>query len=382
MNFLDFIHRQKELLTLLSFGKDQSTDDDAISISHFTFKSGPVSLCPESTAYSQLLDASIPENYSFSYPVFLPPGCHKASGCILLLHGLNERSWEKYLCWAEHMASQTGKAVLMFPLAFHINRAPKWWSDPRSTRSLIEKRKAETGNDRSLCFANVALSERLSQDPARFYVSGRQTVTDIVLLLNQIRNGEHPLFQQDATVDIFAYSIGSFLAEILLMANPENLFGSSRLFIFCGGSIFKNMYGESRCIMDKPAYDALFSYYCNEWLRQIRLSVDEGKVTDDAVLRAFNAMILPEEYQEERFSFFRSRKDSIAGISLQKDSVMPYNGVEACMGHQLAGECFQQLDFPYEYTHESPFPGNGRINEALLNTCFNRVFNQASSFLS
>ena len=44
-------------------------------------------------------DTLIPENRSFSYPVFTP-GNTKSDKVILLLHGLNERSWVKYLVWA------------------------------------------------------------------------------------------------------------------------------------------------------------------------------------------------------------------------------------------------------------------------------------------
>jgi hypothetical protein len=381
MNVLNFINKQKELLQLFHIGKNQPKTDSNVNILHYEFESLPVYPLTENKANSLLFDTGIQENHRFSYPVFMPPGCRKANACILLLHGLNERSWDKYLCWAEYLAIQTGKPVLLFPIAFHINRAPSVWSDPRSMRNLVDKRKAETGNNRSLCFANAALSERLSEDPSRFYNSGRQTIADITNLMHQIKNGEHPLFQPDTTADIFAYSIGSFLAEILLMANPDSLFNTSRLFVFCGGSIFKSMFGESRCIMDKPAYDTLFQYYCYEWAGRIKQSISCGRLLEDKVLTSFNAMIVPDNYREERESFFFSEKDRISGISLNKDNVMPFSGVEACMGTQVAGECFQVLDFPFEYTHESPFPANGRVDDAILNDSFLTVFRRAASFL-
>jgi len=44
-------------------------------------------------------------------------------------------------------------------------------------------------------------------------------------------------------------SIGAFLSQVVLMANQKNLFSDSRLFMFCGGSIFRSMFGVSRSIM-------------------------------------------------------------------------------------------------------------------------------------
>lgn len=379
VKFIDFLLRQKELLRIFQIGKN--FDNSPIEIKTYEFESRSLSLLNDENASDRFHDANISENHRFSYPVFVPAGHKKAKSCIILMHGLNERNWDKYLYWAEYLALNTRKPVLLFPIAYHINRAPSDWSNPRIMKDLVDKRKTETGNNRSLCFANVALSERLSEDPNRFYNSGHQTVLDMTALARQIKSGEHPLFEPGSNVDFFAYSIGAFISEIILMANPDNLFKTSRLFIFCGGSIFRSMYGESRCIMDKPAYDKIFKYYCFDWLGLINQSISKGKLEPDVFLTAFNAMIDPEKYREERETFFDSEKRRISGISLIKDSVMPFSGVEACMGSELAGQCFQVMDFPYEYTHESPFPVNGRTDEATLNASFLSVFQKAAAFL-
>ena len=52
-------------------------------------------------------------------------------------------------------------------------------------------------------------------------------------------------------------------------------------------------------------------------------------------------MISPDIYQEEREHFFDSWKRRISGISLLKDKVMPFSGVEACASafSHLAGSC-------------------------------------------
>ena len=44
--------------------------------------------------------------------------------------------------------------------------------------------------------------------------------------------GKHPLISPHARFDVFAYSIGSFLSEILMMANPCNYFQGIEIIYF------------------------------------------------------------------------------------------------------------------------------------------------------
>lgn len=59
-------------------------------------------------------DSKVKENTTFRYPLFLPEG-NEAPGAIFLLHGLNEKQWDKYLPWAYELCLKTGYAVLLFP---------------------------------------------------------------------------------------------------------------------------------------------------------------------------------------------------------------------------------------------------------------------------
>ena len=93
-------------------------------------------------------------------------------------------------------------------------------------------------------------------------------------------------------------------------------------------------------------------------------------------------MIRPDKYKKERELFFNDFKGTISGISLLKDKVMPWSGVEDCMGSKLATKCFSLIDFPYSYSHESPFPVNTGIDDYLLNSSFQDVFKKAVAFLS
>ena len=61
---------------------------------------------------------------------------------LLLFHGLNEKDWDKYLPWAHALARATGKAVLLFPTAFHMNRAMGHWSDHRCMHRASQERRA------------------------------------------------------------------------------------------------------------------------------------------------------------------------------------------------------------------------------------------------
>ena len=123
-------------------------------------------------------DDLITENIRFDYPIFRPAGFTRASSAILLMHGLNERDWEKYACWAQQLVLLTAKPVILFPIAYHINRAPDTWSNPRQLMSWVRVRNEMYKHPDNLTFANLALSERMTKDPMRFYLSQRETGTE------------------------------------------------------------------------------------------------------------------------------------------------------------------------------------------------------------
>ena len=84
------------------------------------------------------------ENIKFRYHLFRPKGDNKVNHVILLFHGFNEKYWTKYLTWAKTLVEETGKAVLLFPIAFHMNRAPLSWSDSRQMFAISQQRKKDT----------------------------------------------------------------------------------------------------------------------------------------------------------------------------------------------------------------------------------------------
>ena len=81
------------------------------------------------------------------------------------------------------------------------------------------------------------------------------------------------MFKEDTSINLLAYSIGAFLSQVLLLANPGNLFTDSRLFMFCGGSIFSEMDGRARDIMDKEAFERMEYYFTHSFIE--RTSIPE-----------------------------------------------------------------------------------------------------------
>ncbi|MEA4984355.1 hypothetical protein SDC9_35390 [bioreactor metagenome] len=374
---MSYSARFQELSSQFKIGKNTEIENAGISVVFFPFKSHRSFTGVSGEMNSFIISDSVEENEVFEYPVFVPSDVRRHNEVILLLHGLNERNWSKYLPWAEYLCKHTGKAVLLFPIAYHVNRSPHSWSNPRFLQKILDLRRTLHGNDRSLSFANVALSERLSHNPQRFYSSGRQSFDDIVKLIGDIKAGKHPLLDRKTKFDVFAYSIGAFLSQVLFLNNPNDYFSESKLFMFCGGSIFNSMCGESRSIMDKKSYEQLFEYYqTGFWAEKIAVN------TGDEVMASFYSMLTPDNEKVKRTSTFRQMRERISGVSLALDKVIPYHGVVQALGHDCASKTITLLDLPYEYTHEVPFPVVKQADSQDVDEAFLQVFRRAAGFLA
>lgn len=100
----------------------------------------------QSAPFCPAADSTIGENQQFKYVIFAPAGADRFDRAIILLHGLNERSWNKYLTWAEDLVMTCGVPVVLFPIAFHMNRTPAAWVTPRGLVPWLNRRKQEIKN--------------------------------------------------------------------------------------------------------------------------------------------------------------------------------------------------------------------------------------------
>jgi hypothetical protein len=379
---MNIVERTAKIKSTFSLDRYAEIEDSSVEMIPFSFrqemgKEDMASLQNNIpiTAFCSETDNSILENQYFQYIVFNPKGMSNSSNAILLMHGLNERTWDKYLTWAEYLTEKCGRPVILFPIAFHINRTPSLWSAPRWIMPWAAKRKEEIAGLANCSFFNAALSSRLSMSPSRFYISGRESIYNIWQLMMEIRDGKHPIFSKDCSLDIFAYSIGALLSQVLLMSNPGELFTDAKLFTFCGGSIFECMNGNAKDIMDQEAFEKIHNYYLGQFLN--------SSFSDDAVEKAFKAMISVDYMKNERESFFSKAKNRIKMILLNKDSVVPVDGARKAVGEVNSSGMVEEMDFPYQYNHQAPFPlsFSSHANADVATICFRSVFDKAAAFL-
>ena len=330
-------------------------------------------------------DAAFVNNGTFRYSIFKPTGIRKANGCIILLHGLNERSWDKYLPWAARLAESTARAVVLMPVAFHMNRAPAEWSLPRGMRAVSEQRKKDSPWVAESSFANAAISTRFQHLPQRFFWSGIQTYTDILQVVRTIRSNEDPDIGKDARIDSFGYSIGAFLSEILCMANEDSLFSASKLAVFCGGPTLDRMYPVSRYILDSEALVSLYSFFVehleNKCRRDPRLAHYFGEGHPAGL--CFKAMLAYRKLKGFREGRFRELADRTIGIVLRKDEVIQPCEVFNTLQGDDRGIPIQvrALDFGYPYSHIMPFPIRPH-SEPEVDAGFEQVFELAARHFS
>ncbi|MDY0297941.1 MAG: DUF6051 family protein [Acidobacteriota bacterium] len=346
----------------------------------------PAMESPFQTEAIHLQDALITENLNFRYFLITSRKCisKPARNVILLIHGLNEKSWEKYLPWARRLHLGTGKPVLLFPMAFHMDRAPGTWSDPRSMQALSRERTERHPAIHAPSLANAAISERLEANPRRFVWSGLQSLYDFFDLCRRVRAGLHPGISPNPGIDLFAYSIGAFLALIALMTNPGNLFTSSRLFCFCGGCVLNRTTPTSRYILDSEANIALYAMYVEHLETEIAVNPRLAHFTSSQHPegRFFRSLLDLNKMARDRDQRLHQLRRQIRALVLKQDRIIP----PAEVMYTLQGRNRRipirvtEHDFPYAYTHENPFPANSNRPE-LVERAMDRVFAGVSRFL-
>jgi hypothetical protein len=329
-------------------------------------------------------DCNISSNNSFEYFIIENINDSPAKGIIFLFHGLNEKRWDKYFPWAYELVHQTGKTVILFPMAFHMNRAPSQWSDSRLMNKVAIRRAGKLPNAKS-SFINAAISERLENSTHRFLMSGIQTYRDLCFLIKSIRNGNDTVISKNTSIDLFGYSIGAFLCLLLLMDNPDKEFGNSRLFTFCGGATFDEMMPVSRYIMDLRALQYVKGYFSRELDNKNLMGKKlEQWFSGISVEKSyFPSLINQKDYKEIREKRIYQIHERINAIALSKDEVVPPSGVfntlNGISGNIKTG--LDVLDFEYPYDHVTPFPVTDKY-KLQVDYSFRHIMESSAVFLS
>ena len=334
---------------------------------------------------SLLPDSSIAENRFFRYSVFAENIQKKYNDVIILLHGLNEREWSKYLPWASFLTRHTKKPVILFPISFHMNRSPKMWNNRYLMQQIANARKRLFRKNKENSFLNAALSDRLNSNPKRFFMSGLESYYNIIDLSKTIIDGDHPLFEKNSRINFFSYSIGAFLTELIMMSNPRDYFRNSKAFLFCGGATFDKMNGTSKFILDKQAGKTLHRFFIRRFRRELKRDQRlQAIIKNTKAGNFFQAMLHSRRMRKFREERLLELSGQIRAVALLKDRVMPPASIIRTLQGKRKNIPIQVdvLDYPYKYTHETPFPVREKSIQQQVEEAFLNTFGLASGFLS
>ncbi len=321
-------------------------------------------------------DGQVAENRRVRCPILRPAEARSgealARACVLL-HGLNERGWEKYLGWAQAIADRARCAVILFPIAFHMDRSPASWANLGIMRGVSKDRIARYPGLRQSSMANAAISERLDEDPARFYRSGLMAARDLGDLVGALRSGELPGIAADATLGFFGYSIGAYLLQCLTLADARFAAAGKR-FLFCGGPFLSAMTPVSKYILDSRAHERILDFWIHDLEAELHRDAKLATLVDTPEGRAYRAMVDPRHPQMNRLSAFSDGATRVA--SLEGDDVMPKAAIVDFFEGTGVAPIF--LDLPRACTHIAPF---NPLGGEAVRSAFEQLFDEAAAHL-
>ena len=239
----DLVYDTSSIYRSFMTGKGAVVKDDCCRIRSLPFESAH-------TAFLHPDDRTIEENRRFTY-LMVEPAVSDGDGfddVLLLTHGLNEGSYAKLFPWAYNLATYLRMPVLIFPMAFHINRRSSLWGfNPQV--NLANDRSQIPENRKTSPF-NARISMRISEAPDRFTREGLQSYYDVIRLCDSIQAGEHPGCRPGAKLHFLGYSAGGYLSMTLMLANPGGRFAESRCVVFASCAALEDMHPASIFIVD------------------------------------------------------------------------------------------------------------------------------------
>lgn len=304
-------------------------------------------------AIGDLVDCAIEENLRFRYPLLRDHedgGMTRSNQVLILLHGLNERSFTKYIPWAYQIWANARMPVLLFPVSFHINRVRRAWRETQ--QACYERRTAIAGNEHFHRF-NAIISDRLHAQPERFFWGALQSYWDIVDLVAMIRADRHPHFFPDTRVHVLGFSAGGYVALSLLLENTNDLFAQSRGVMFATCAAMRDVNLASNLILDHAAEVALVKLYVKyrEKMMNPRLAHWFAHHSESHWFDAFCGLMPDRSRLHPRLREIAPR---LLGIANSTDQVMTSGAMlNALQGNnRTTGVAIKELELGI---HENPF---------------------------
>jgi len=321
-------------------------------------------------------DRLVAENRKIRCLITRPRGASdgaKLDRACVLLHGLNERGWDKYAPWAQAIADRTGCAVIRFPIAFHMDRSPAPWANFGVMRGVSKDRIARYPGIKQSSMANAAISERLDESPDRLYLSGLMSALDLEDLIGFLRAGKIDGIAPDAKLGFFGYSIGVYLLQCVALADPPFARDAKR-FLFCGGPYLSTMTPVSKFIMDSRAHERLIDFWVKNLEAETANDPRLAELIETPLGKGFRAMVDRKYPQLNRLNAFTPETTRVA--SLAGDEVMPRPAIESFFSD--TGIVPEFLDLPPACTHIAPF--NPAAGDASRDA-FERMFDGVAAYL-
>jgi hypothetical protein len=184
-------------------------------------------------------------------------------------------------------------------------------------------------------------------------------------------------------MDLFAYSIGAFLFDVLIMTNHQHYFDKSKFVMFCGGPVFNRLSPVSKFILDSQANVVLYSYIIEHLDSHIR---NDEKLRHYLCERpegiSFRSMLnygVMSDLREERLRAIAQR---LLAVTLKQYTVVPpYEIANTLQGkYRDIPVKVDMYDLPYPYKHENPFPALEKYSDEV-DAGFKRVFEPIGEFL-
>jgi hypothetical protein len=144
------------------------------------------------------------------------------------------------------------------------------------------------------------------------------------------------------------------------------------------------MQGTSRLIMDSKAYQKLHSYYLDDFPKELKNNPQLSNFVNEGLLgESFLTMVRVDYNRDFRVRRFNELKEQMKIISLKRDTVIPSRAIHDNYKavKNKSKEMVVELEFPFEYTHENPFPIIPGPMSNEVDKAFNQVFEKASEFL-